>query len=397
MTSETSEHNPAQRSRTALGIVYFTVFLDLLGFGIILPSLPYYARELGASGLALGLLFSSYSVAQLAGAAVLGRLSDRFGRRPILLLSLAGSAVSMTLSGLARTLALLCLARAFAGLFGGSIATAQAYIADVTRRQERARYMGLLGAAIGVGFVVGPALGAGLISLGLGFPGAAFTAAALAAANLAFAAFRLPEPQPLGEAPGRRYPGANRWLTAFQRPGLARVLAATFFTTFAFVGMETTFAYLGEDRFGLGERQFGLILVYVGVVVILVQGGLIGRLSHRFGVRRVATAGGLTMALALVVLPFCPGMPATLGALGVLAVGQGLTSPSLSTLISHAGGSGEQGSVLGMGQSLAAAARAVGPLAAGALYDLHLSAPYLASGAMALTAGLLVAGVALEA
>jgi DHA1 family tetracycline resistance protein-like MFS transporter len=179
--------------RAALAIVYLTVFIDLLGFGIILPSLPYYARDLGATGLDLGILFSAYSVAQLAGSALLGRLSDHHGRRPILLLSLAGSAASMFLSGLAGGLAALSLARALAGVFGGSIGTAQAYIADVTPRAERARYMGLLGAAIGVGFVLGPALGAGLLALGFGFRGAAFAAGGLAALNFASALVRLPE------------------------------------------------------------------------------------------------------------------------------------------------------------------------------------------------------------
>lgn len=384
---------PRLPGRAALAVVYGTVFLDLLGFGIILPSLPYYARELGASGLGLGTLFTSYSLAQLLGAALLGRLSDRVGRRPVLMLSLAGSAVSMVLSGLAGTLVLLCSARALAGLFGGSISTAQAYIADVTPRRERARYMGLLGASIGVGFVVGPALGAALVVLGAGFAGAAFTAAGLAAANLAFAAVKLPESLPPEAGARRALPRLGESLT---RPGLWQALAATFLTTFAFVGMETTFAYLGQDRFGLDERGFGLVLVYVGVVVIVVQGGLIGRLTRRFGVRPVAMAGGGLMGLSLALLPFAPGLASTLVVMGMLAAAQGLSSPSLSTLISTAGGSGEQGSVLGLGQSLAAFARAGGPLVAGALYDLHLAAPYLLAGALALAAGGLVATVRQE-
>jgi MFS family permease len=377
--------------RAALAVVYGTVFLDLLGFGIILPALPYYARELGASGFGLGALFTSYSLAQLLGAAALGRLSDRIGRRPVLMLSLAGSAVSMLLSGLAGTLVLLCAARALAGMFGGSIATAQAYIADVTPRGERARYMGLLGASIGVGFVVGPALGAGLIALGFGFPGAAFTAAGLAAANFVFAALKLPESRPADAEVRRALPG--RLGEALTRPNLRQLLAATFSTTFAFVSMETTFAYLGEDRFGLTERGFGLVLVYVGVIVIIVQGGLIGRLTRRFGVRPVAVAGGALMGVALLTLPFCPSLTTTLAALGFLAGGQGLSSPSLSTLISELSAGGEQGSVLGLGQSLAAAARAAGPLVAGALYDLRHAAPYLLAGGLAALAGGLVATV----
>ena len=375
------------RSPAALAAVYATVFLDLLGFGIILPSLPYYAQELGASGLGLGLLFTSYSLAQLVGAAALGRLSDRVGRRPVLLASLAGSAVSMLASGLAGSLSALCLARAAAGLFGGSISTAQAYIADTTRPEERARYMGLLGASIGSGFVLGPALGAGLVAAGFGFAGAAFTAAGLAAANLAFAAAKLPESRPQGGAGAR--PAFARTLGL---PRLRPLLAATFLTTFAFVAMETTFAYLGKARFGLEERGFGLILVYVGVIVIAIQGGAVGALTRRLGVGRVAVAGALGLGVSLAALPFCPTLPATLAALGLLAAGQGLASPSLATLLSQATGATEQGSVLGAGQSFSALARAVGPLVAGSLYDLAIPLPFLAGGVLALAAGALLAG-----
>lgn len=377
--------------RTALGIVYFTVFLDLLGFGIILPWLPYYAAELGASGVGLGFLFTAYSLAQLVGAAVLGRLSDRHGRRPIMLLSLAGSAAGLVFCGLATTLLALCLARAVAGLFGGSISIAQAYVADVTRRDERARYMGLVGASIGLGFVIGPALGAGFIALGLGFPAVAFTAAGLAAGNLLLALFRLGESR-RPDAETRR-PTLDDWWAALRRPGLKRVLAATFLTTLAFVSLETTFAFLGRDRFGLDNLRFGLVLTYVGVVMIVVQGALIGRLTERFGVRPVAAAGAALMGVSLAALPLAPAFSGALAALGLLAAGQGLTVPGLSALTSQITTADRQGAVLGVGQSLAAAARAFGPLLAGALYDVDLGLPYYLGGGLALAAGLLVAGV----
>lgn len=376
------------KPRAALLIVYGTVFLDLLGFGIILPSLPYYARQLGATGLLLGALLTSYSFAQLLGAAWLGRLSDRLGRRPVLLLSLAGASIGMVLSGLAGSLLTLCLARALAGLFGGSIATAQAYIADVTTREERARYMGFLGAAIGSGFVVGPALGVGLNLLGYGFPGAAFTAAGLGALNLVFAVFKLTESRPVGDEATRT--GQRGWLAALRRPRIGSLLAATFLTMFAFVGMETTFAYFGADRFGLDARGFGLVLVYVGFIVIIVQGGLIGRLTRRWGVQRVAVWGTGLMGLALLLLPAGPRLAFALAALGGLAAGKGLATPTLSTLLSQASADDEQGTVLGASQSLSAAARAFGPLVAGGLYDLALAAPYLCGGLLALLASLLI-------
>ncbi|RMH18567.1 MAG: MFS transporter [Acidobacteria bacterium] len=372
--------------RASLAVVYLVVFLDLLGFGIILPSLPYFARQLGASGLLLGILFTSYSLAQLIGAAFLGRLSDRFGRRPVLLLSLLGATLAMVASGLAHALPALVLARALAGLFGGSIATAQAYVADVTSPEERARYMGLLGASIGSGFVFGPVLGAGVLALGWGFPGSAFVAAGLSAGNLAFAAVKLRESHPGDAAPQRR----EGWLAALRRPHLGPVLAAIFLVTFSFVGMETTFAFFSADRFGLSERDFALVLTYAGLVMIAVQGGLVGRLTRRFGVRPVAVCGGLLMAAALAALPFGPTLAATLAVLGALAAGQGLAVPSLTTLVSQLSDRDEQGTVLGVSQSLASAARASGPLAAGALYDLHLAAPYLLGGVLALLAAGLI-------
>jgi len=376
--------------RSTLLIVYLTVFVDLLGFGIILPALPYYARDLGASGLGLGILFSAYSVAQLLGSAVLGRLSDRHGRRPILLLSLAGSSASMVLSGLATGLVALSLARALAGIFGGSIGTAQAYIADVTPREERARYMGLLGASIGVGFVAGPALGAGLLALGFGFRGAAFVAAGIAGLNLLSAAFRLPESRP-AEARGQaRHLSASSWWNTVSRPGLRPFYAGVFLTTFAFVALETTLVFLARDRFSLDDRHFGLVLTYLGVVVIAVQGGMVGRLSKRFGERRVATAGAGLMGLALAALPAAPRLLVLLALLGLVAAGQGFSSPALATLVSHASEGAEHGALLGVSQSLAAGARAVGPVIAGQLYDMHAAAPYVTAGALSLLAAVLL-------
>ena len=480
--------------KPGLPVVYLTVFLDLVGFGIILPLLPFYAEAFGATGIWVGAILTAYSAAQLAGASLLGRLSDRVGRRPVLLMSLAGSAASLLLCGLARSLWLLLAARALAGLFGGSIAAAQAYIADVTTPGERARYMGLLGASIGLGFVFGPALGSALARFGFG--AAAFAAAALAAANLLFALFRLPETRPaevrqhghsrvdwsnfldalhhpaigrllaatflstlafvameatfalLGEVrfgldagrlgfvfgpalgsglarfgfgaaafaaaslaaanlvfaffrlPETRGPEERRHaharvdlsnlLDALHHPSTGRLLAATFLSTLAFVAMEATFALLGEARFGLDASRLGLVFAYVGVVMVIVQGGLVGRLAPRFGERALATAGALVMGASLAALPLVPSLGAAYVVLAGLAVGQGLTTPMLATLLSRATDADEQGGTLGLGQSLAAAARAVGPIGAGWLYDRAVAAPYAASAAVMVLAALLV-------
>jgi DHA1 family tetracycline resistance protein-like MFS transporter len=375
--------------KPGLPVVYFTVFIDLVGFGIILPQLPYYAEAFGATGVWVGALLTAYSATQFLGASLLGRLSDRIGRRPVLLASLAGSSASLVLSGLATTLVTLVLARALAGLFGGSIAAAQAYVADSTTPKERARYMGFLGASIGLGFVLGPALGAGLARYGFGT--AAFVAAGLAAANFVFGLFNLPEthgPDRRHLAPSR--PDLSHLLAALRHPSMGRLLGANFFATLAFVAMEATFALLGEHRFGLDPSRLGFVFTYVGVVIVVVQGGLVGPLAARFGERTLAVAGALLMAIGLGALPLAPGLPGALAALGLLAGGQGLTSPMLSTLLSRAADEDEQGGTLGLGQSLAAAARAVGPLGAGWLFDRAMGAPYAAAAAAMLVAAFLV-------
>jgi DHA1 family tetracycline resistance protein-like MFS transporter len=362
--------------KRGLDVVYLAVFVDLLGFGIILPLLPYYAERFGATGLWVGAILTAYSAAQLVGASILGRLSDRIGRRPVLLMSLAGSAASLFLSGLAHSLWPLLLARALAGLFGGSIAAAQAYVADVTLPEERAKYMGLLGASIGLGFVFGAA---------------AFVAAGIAALNLALAFERLEEtrdPARRAEAPSRV--AWSHMKDALHHPSLRRFLAATFLVTLAFVAMEATFALLGEARFGLNAARLGLVFTYVGVVMVVVQGGALGRLVSRYGEKALAVTGACLLAASLGALPFVPSLAAALGALGVLSVGQGLTNPTLSTLVSRASSADEQGGVLGLGQSLAAAARAVGPIAAGWLYDQGHAVPYAAAALLTVVAALLI-------
>jgi DHA1 family tetracycline resistance protein-like MFS transporter len=387
---------PAPRHGASLGVVYATVFIDLLGFGIILPALPYYADRLGAGGLWLGMVLTAYSLAQLLGAAILGRLSDRFGRRPVILLSLAGSSVSMALTGIAPSLTALVAARALAGLFGGSIAAAQAYIADVTRPEERSRFLGYLGAATGMGFVLGPALGALLIRWG--FAATAFAAAALAAAALLLALVRLQESLPPEARSGSLRRAALADLrNAWARRGLRPVLAATFLTGFAFVGMETTLAYLGKRRFGLDERGLGLLLVLVGVVVVGIQGGLIGRLTKRFGDRRPAIWGAGLMAVALAVLPLCASFGAAAAVLSLLAAGRALSAPTLTALLSRLSSTSEQGGALGLGQSLAAGARTVGPLATGWLFDLGPARPYMLTAVLAVVAATVLAGGRLTA
>ncbi len=372
-----------QRSKAGLVAVYLTVFLDLLGFGIIIPLMPFAAREFGATGVWMGALMTAYSGAQFLGAPIIGRLSDTYGRRPLLLATLAGSCASLLLMGFAQSLGVLLAARLLAGLFGGSISAAQAYIADVTAPAERAKFMGLLGAAIGAGFVFGPALGAALS--GYGLSGAAFAAAGLAAFNLILAAARLKESRVPGRA-GLHKAGIPALGRALGQSGIRPVLIASFLATFGLVSMESTYALLGADRYAMDPKTLGLVFTAIGVVVVIVQGGLIGRLAKRFGEGRIAVTGPLVMAVGLAAIPAASTLGESVAALLVMAVGQALSSPALSSLLSLRAGKDEQGGVIGVGQSMAALARAVGPLCAGFLYDRAQAGPYVLGAAACLLA-----------
>ncbi|HUX85608.1 MAG TPA: MFS transporter, partial [Chloroflexota bacterium] len=369
--------------RSSLPIVYLAVFVDLLGFGIILPILPFYAEKYGANGLWVGAILTAYSAAQLVSALFLGRLSDRIGRRPVLLASLLGSALSLTATGFANSLVLLLISRLIAGAFGGSITTAQAYVADVTTPSERTKYMGLLGASIGMGFVFGPGIGAALS--GFGFSTAAFVAAGVAALNFLIGIVKLPESRVPGQANAtRRNFHLTDVIAALGQPTLGSALLSTFIATVAFVAMEATFALFGQVRYGLNPEGLGMIFTFVGIVVAVVQGGLIGRLHLRYDDRTLAGAGAVCMGVAFFLIPLMPTLLSAVVVLGFLAAGQGLISPTLSSMVSQSSGIGEQGQTLGIGQSLSAGARAVGPLFAGWLYDRSIALPYLLAAALML-------------
>ena len=393
---QASMQQQSKSKNASLAIVYITVFIDLMGFGIILPLLPFYAVAYGASGLWVGILTTAYSAAQFAGAPIIGRLSDRFGRRPILLTALAGSALSLTMTGLATNLYMLVAARALAGLFGGSIAAAQAYVADVTTVTDRSKYMGLLGASIGMGFVFGPAIGAALSSFGFG--AAALVAAGIAGVNFLAAFFLLKESHQGQNQSGRRAFAFNGLSQALSRGGIRTVLISTFLLTLAFVGMETTYALLGAKRFGLTAQQLGYVFTYIGIVIAIIQGGLIGRLVKRRGERHIALIGAIVMMFGLIAVALAPTLIWSMVALGLLAAGQAFTSPTLATMLSKCANRDEQGGVLGLSQSLAAAARGIMPVAAGLLFDIDNVLPYLLGATICLiAAGLMGSGALITA
>jgi DHA1 family tetracycline resistance protein-like MFS transporter len=367
------------KRQASLGILFLVVFVDLLGFGMVIPVMPIYAEHLGASEAATGWLSTGYSLMQFVFAPIWGRLSDRVGRRPVLLVSIAMTALAFLLYGVAASFAVLLVSRLFAGAATANIAIAQAYVADVTTPEGRARGMGMIGAAFGLGFVFGPAVGGLLAGYSLAAPGLA--AAALSLANLVAAFFLLPEPAQ-HVAATRSRGRFEALLHEFRKPGIRRILLVYLVVTLAFSAMEATYAFLAQRRFGLGERHVGWVFAYIGVIVVLVQGGLIGPLTRRFGEKRLLVAGALLQGVALFALPFANGVGGLLLASAPLAFGSGLASPSIMSMLSRLSRAEDQGGTLGIGQSASALGRIVGPLAGTTSFSVWHAAPYLGGAAL---------------
>jgi DHA1 family tetracycline resistance protein-like MFS transporter len=367
-----------------MAILFFIVFIDLLGFGVVIPQLPFYGLHFGLSGFGVTTMLACYSVAQFFSSPLLGRLSDRVGRRPVLLVSLAVSVVAYCWLGLASAAWMLFASRLVAGAGAGNIAAAQAYIADVTPPEGRAKGMGMIGAAFGLGFTVGPGIGGLASHFDPALP--AFIAAGLSATAFVLTLARLKEsvPETARSAPPR--PGRLAVAReAMQRPLLRELILLLFVTISAFSGMETTFALWARQVFDWGPSEVGLNFFYVGIVLVIVQGGLIGRLSRRFGEARLVTAGAAAIALGLAGL-------AVLHSIAVLAVvnvllagGLGLLNPALNSLVSRQAEIDEQGGILGVSQSASSLARAGAPPLAGALFDAWgANAPYIAGAVLML-------------
>jgi MFS transporter, DHA1 family, tetracycline resistance protein len=367
--------------RGALLILFLTVFIDLVGFGIVIPLLPLYAEDFGASPITVTWLVAVFSLMQFLFAPWWGQLSDRHGRRPILLIGLFGSAISYLLFGLAGTLVGLFVGRILAGVMGANVGVAQAYIADVTSLRERARGMGLIGAAFGLGFIFGPVIGGGLSHFGPSVP--FFGAAALALVNGLLALVLLPESlRPELRQRGRvLHPSISdrfRLLRKLSRETDLGVLYLAFFLiTFAFAALEATLSLWADRRWALSPAQVAYLFAYLGVVVTIVQGGMVGPLARRLGERKLAMVGSAAFAVGLVAMPLAPNPLLLAIALAVLAFGQGTAMPSVSALISRNAPSTEQGRLLGLSQSLSALGRVIGPVWGGiAFARLGIGAPY---------------------
>jgi multidrug resistance protein len=356
---------------TPLGIVFTTVVIDLIGFGIVVPILPLWAEDLGASATVIGFLAASYSAMQFIFAPLLGHLSDRYGRRPVILISLLGSAVSSFMIGFAGSILVLFVARIVNGISGASYSTAQAYVADITTKENRARGMGLIGAAFGIGFIIGPALGGlcAIVDKRLPF----FVSGALALANMAIAYKRLPETDHRPSTSSGRMSFMRR---ALRDKSIGPFVVITFLATFAFTGMETTFSLLGRRRFDFDLTKASLVFAFIGVAAAVLQGKLIGPIVERLGERRVMNLGIVLTAVALGLLGITTNIVALFPVAALLAA-SGLVFPTVTAMVSNAAADDEQGAMLGVLASASGLARAVGPVAAGALFDWAIPAPYL--------------------
>jgi DHA1 family tetracycline resistance protein-like MFS transporter len=367
--------------RSPLVVIFTTVFIDLVGFGIVIPVLPFYAEgsRFNASPRTVGLLFASYSVMQLIFSPILGRLSDKHGRRPVLLISIIGTGIGFLILGFASALWMLFVGRILDGITGGNISTAQAYIADITTKENRAKGMGLIGAAFALGFVFGPAIGGILSRWGVGVP--FLFAAGLCFANALLLYFTLPEtvtrdhPARASAAGGR---GLSQLIQSLRNRRLAFVLGIYFLFIVAFSIMTTSFSLYTMFRFGYDAQHTGYLFAYVGIIAVIIQGGLIGRLVKRFGEVALVIVGAFLFAGSLFAVPFvgpqAGGLLALLIGGGLFSVGNSLSAPSLTSLASKSVGAAEQGGVLGVTQSVASLARAVGPALAAML--IHSAVAY---------------------
>jgi len=361
----------------ALIPVLLAVVLDLVGFGIVIPLLTFYAETYQAGPMEVTLLMAVYSLAQFLMAPVWGGLSDRIGRRPVMLISLTMTTVCLAGFAWADTLALLFIFRTLHGAAAANIATAQACVADLTPPEKRAMGMGLIGAAFGFGFTVGPFIGGELSIYGYAAP--IWVAAGLAALNLVLAFFMLPETKAPDTVRAARTLSPSAFIKVVQHPVVGLCILLTFVMTISFAAMESTFTLFAEHVRGLSAVQVGRMFGVAGVVMIVVQGGLVGRLVKILGEAQLIPLGILLLVGGLALLPFAPPTWPMVGVFALIAVGQGLASPSLSSLISRGTSPEEQGFVLGTNQSMSALARVIGPTLGGMLYVSGPSHPFLAS------------------
>ncbi|NDE13631.1 MFS transporter [bacterium] len=385
-------------SKKPLIIAFFTIFLDLLGFGIMIPIQPFYVQDFGATATQVTLLGASYSLMQFLFAPFWGNISDRHGRRPVILLSVAVSAVGHLIFGLGQNLTTLFAARMLAGFGNANLGTAQAVISDVTKPEDRAKGMGLIGAAFGLGFIIGPAVGGLLGQISPTMP--AFFSAGLAVCNFAFATAMLPETlrkqDGMPATSGRRMLSVAALRHAARQANVGVLFTMTFIYTLGFAIMEQVIGLFieriwvpsgngGTLRLKLASEMTAIYLVAVGFTAVLIQGFLIGRLTRKYGETRLARAGLALLTVAMISIPLAGStgiFPVMVSTAVILALGSGIFNPSNSSMVSRAARVTEQGSTLGINQSLASLGRVLGPAVAGAIFELNANMPFYAAGCL---------------
>ena len=355
------------------GTIWTTVALDLVGFGIVLPILPLYARRFHASPFTAGALVASFSLAQLIASPLWGRVSDRYGRKPVLIVSLVGTAIGSLFTGLAGGLPLLFVGRLVDGASGASVSVAQASVADLARPDQRARLFGLLGAAFGLGFVLGPAIGGLLAPIDPRLP--FFAAAAVAAVNALVAVRRLPETRPArSRSDEQRHGGSGAVL---RMPAVATMLAVSFLSLVAFSAFEGTFSLFGASRLRLHESSTYAVFFVIGVLIAIVEVGLVHPAVARFGERGALQLGLICNAAGLALLPAVHSRWWLAPSLLLLTVGQGLVTPTLSSTVAGQVEHRRRGEVLGVQQSAGGLARVLGPSLGGLLFGgVGAGSPY---------------------
>ena len=366
--------NPEPSSRheaPALAVLFAIVFINLVGFGMVVPLLPFFGQSLSAEPWQIGIMFSAYSLGQFFAEPFWGRLSDRIGRKPVLLITVAANAVGYLALAFVPNIWVAIAVRLFTGLGAGNISTVQGYVADVTPPEKRAGRMGLIGAAFGGGFIAGPALSGLLVREDLGILGyqlPIFAAAGLAALAAIGVLFLLRESRDKADPATPSVPFLSGVRDAVRNPVVSRVLLVTLIYMAGFSGMESTFGLWTESRYDWGAREVALTFVVVGVVSMICQGVIAGRLARRFGESRVLAVGCLMFGLGLigqVLSPVAWGVPVMM-AFG--AFGMAMTMPNISALISRATSPNQQGAMLGLNMATSSSARIVGPIVAGAIF-----------------------------
>jgi len=363
-----------------LALIFLFVFVDVLGFSLILPLLPYYAATFDATPTAVGLLLGTNAAAQLIGAPIIGRLSDRYGRKPMLILSIAGTVLSFAMLGLANSLWMLFASRILDGLLGGNISLAQAYITDVTDEQNRSRGLGLVGASFGLGFIFGPALG-GTLSAGDNYSLPALAAAALSALNLLGALVWLPESLPperrakLSRSPRAAFTARALW-EALNRPCVGPLLYVSLFYGLAFTMFQTVFSLFTQKRLDLDARATSYIFTYVGLLIVAIQGGGMGLLARRFSEKQLIFGGSILLSLSLLAWALTSTLWLLLVVLAPLALAGGVLSVATNSALTKSVYPEEVGGTLGLAASLGSLDRVVSPIVGAALLDgLSAAAP----------------------